>query len=184
MLNWNRGNMINVKIYEQSDIDAWNNFVSGAKNFHFFFNRGYMDYHQDRFQDFSLMIYNEKGQLISVLPATVSYDGENKILVSHGGLTFGSFLVAQNTTAETMLEIFDAVKNFLRENNFSALIYKCIPYIYWRYPCEEDKYALFINDAKLIRRDVSSTVLPPPIRGFMRHGVFDSLRKAKKKMYK
>lgn len=175
---------MDVKIYEQVDVDEWNNFVSGAKNFHFFFLRGYMDYHKDRFQDFSLMIYNEKGQLISVLPASISYDGAKKILVSHGGLTFGGFLVNEKMKMETMLEIFDAVKNFLRENNFSTLIYKCIPYIYWRYPCEEDKYALFINDAKLIRRDVSSTVIPPPIKSLMRHGVFDSLRKAKKKMYK
>ena len=153
--------MINIKIYEQVDADVWNNFVNGAKNFHFFFNRGYMDYHKDRFQDFSLMIYNDKGQLISVLPANISCDGENKILVSHGGLTFGGFLTNEKMKVETMLEIFDAVKNFLHENNFSSMIYKCTPYIYWKYPSEEDKYALFINDAKLIRRDVSSTIYLP-----------------------
>lgn len=175
-------NVLNLKIYEQNDLDAWNNFVDGAKNSHFFFKRGYMDYHKDRFQDFSLMIYDDKDKLISLLPASVSYDDGSKILVSHGGLTFGGFLTNEKIKVETMIEIFDAVKNFLRQKNFSSLIYKCIPYIYWRYPSEEDKYALFINDAKLIRRDVSSTILPPPPRVFMRHGVFDSLRKAKKKI--
>ena len=153
--------LMNLKIYEQEDVDAWNDFVDGAKNSHFFFNRSYMDYHKDRFQDFSLMIYNDKGKLISILPANISYDGGKKILVSHGGLTFGSFLTNEAMKVETMLEIFDAVKIFLRQQNFSALIYKCIPYIYWRYPSEEDKYALFINDAKLIRRDVSTTIYLP-----------------------
>ena len=149
---------MDIKLYEQADVDAWNDFVDGAKNSHFFFNRGYMDYHSDRFKDFSLMIYNDKGKLISILPANVSYDDGKKILVSHGGLTFGSFLSNENMKVETMLDIFDAVKNFLRQQNFSSMIYKCIPYIYWRYPSEEDKYALFINDAKLIRRDVSTTI--------------------------
>lgn len=175
-------NLLNLKIYEKNDVDEWNNFVDGAKNSHFFFKRGYMEYHKDRFQDFSLMIYNDKGKLISILPASISYDGGNKILVSHGGLTFGGFLMNEKMKVETMLDIFDTVKNFLHQQNFSSLIYKCIPYIYWRYPSEEDKYALFVNDAKLIRRDVSSTIIPPPIKVFMRHGVFDSLRKAKKKI--
>ena len=153
--------MIQCKVYEQSDVAAWNNFVGEAKNSHFFFRREYMDYHSDRFQDFSLMIYNDKDKLIAVLPANVSMENCNKILVSHGGLTFGGFLVGQDMTTAVMLEIFEAMKNFLRQNDFTSVIYKCIPYIYWRYPCEEDKYALFVNDAKLIRRDVSSAIYLP-----------------------
>ena len=152
---------MNIKIYEKSDVDTWNNFVDGAKNSHFFFNRGYMDYHSDRFKDFSLMIYNDKGKLISILPANVSENDGKKFLISHGGLTFGGFLTNENMKVETMLEIFDDVKIFLQQQNFSSIIYKCIPYIYWRYPSEEDKYALFIHDAKLIRRDVSTTIYLP-----------------------
>ena len=38
------------------------------------------------------------------------------------------------------------------------MVYKCIPYIYHIKPSEEDRYALFRNDALLIRRDVSSTI--------------------------
>ena len=173
---------MNIKAYEQTDVDEWNNFVDGAKNSHFFFKRGYMEYHKDRFQDFSLMIYNDKGKLISILPASISYDGDNKILVSHGGLTFGGFLTNEKMKVETMLDIFDALKIFLRQQNFSSLIYKCIPYIYWRYPSEEDKYALFINDAKLIRRDVSSTIIPPPYKGVYETRRIRLVKKGKKKI--
>ena len=35
---------------------------------------------------------------------------------------------------------------------------RCIPYTYHLKPTEEDRYALFINEAKLVRRDVSSTI--------------------------
>ena len=135
--------------------------LTAKKNSNFLFKRGYMDYHKDRFKDFSLMIYDDKDKLISILPASISDNDGKKILVSHGGLTFGGFLTNEKMKVETMLEIFDAVKDFLRQQNFSSLIYKCIPYIYWKYPSEEDKYALFINDAKLIRRDVSTTIYLP-----------------------
>jgi hypothetical protein len=37
-------------------------------------------------------------------------------------------------------------------------VYKCVPHIYHSLPAEEDAYALFVNDAQLIRRDVSSAI--------------------------
>ena len=59
---------------------------------------------------------------------------------------------------ETMLEIFELLKEFLKEQNIEKIVYKCIPYIYHIKPSEEDRYGLFRNDAKLIRRDVTSTI--------------------------
>ena len=38
------------------------------------------------------------------------------------------------------------------------MVYKTIPYIYHTLPSEEDRYALFRLGAKLIRRDISSTI--------------------------
>lgn len=46
-----------------------------------------MDYHADRFQDASLMIYR-KGQLYALLPA----NRLNNILYSHQGLTYGGLI--------------------------------------------------------------------------------------------
>jgi len=43
--------------------DRWNEFVKNAKNSHFFFQREYMEYHSDRFQDFSLIVLDEKKKL-------------------------------------------------------------------------------------------------------------------------
>ncbi|MFV0563958.1 GNAT family N-acetyltransferase [Malaciobacter mytili] len=132
----------------------WNEFVRNSKNSHFFFQRDYMEYHSDRFEDFSLMIFDETNKLISILPANI----KENILYSHQGLTFGGFLVDDKMKTETMLEIFDLLKQFLKEQNIEKIVYKCIPYIYHIKPSEEDRYALFRNDAKLIRRDVTSTI--------------------------
>lgn len=140
--------------YNSEHKNTWNDFVASAKNSHFFFNRDYMDYHSDRFQDYSLMFYDEKDKLVTLLPA----NRNNQILLSHQGLTFGGFIINDKMTAAIMLRIFDALNIFLKENSISKLIYKCIPYTYHLKPAEEDRYALFINKAKLIRRDVSSTI--------------------------
>lgn len=121
------------------------------------FYRDYMDYHAERFTDYSLIIFDAKEKILAALPANIA----GNIVYSHGGLTFGGLLVAENMTTGRMLEVFSAVKAFLRANNIHTLVYKCIPYIYHQYPAEEDKYALFINDAKLIRRDVSTTIYLP-----------------------
>lgn len=132
----------------------WNEFVRNSKNSHFFFQRNYMEYHSDRFKDFSLMIFDETDKLIAILPANVKKD----ILYSHQGLTFGGFLVDDRMKTETMLEIFESLKVYLKSQNIEKIVYKCIPYIYHIKPSEEDRYALFRNDAKLIRRDVTSTI--------------------------
>lgn len=145
---------MNIQFYNSNLKGVWDSFVSNAKNSHFFFHRDYMEYHSDRFDDFSLMIFDNNDKLIALLPANLK-DG---ILYSHQGLTFGGFLIDDKMKTETMLEIFATMKQFLAKQNIKKLVYKCIPYIYHIKPAEEDKYALFINNAKLIRRDVTSTI--------------------------
>jgi hypothetical protein len=134
--------------------NIWNEFVKNSKNTHFFFHRDYMEYHSDRFEDFSLMVFDETDKLIALLPTNI----KESILYSHQGLTFGGFLVDDKMKTETMIEIFESLKLFLKEQNIEKVVYKCIPYIYHIKPSEEDKYALFRNNAKLIRRDVTSTI--------------------------
>jgi hypothetical protein len=145
---------MNIVKYDPNFKYEWDEFVKSSKNSHFFFLRDYMEYHGDRFQDFSLMVFNEKKQLISILPANV----KDSVLYSHQGLTFAGFIVSDKMKTEKMLEFFDVLKGFLKELGIEKLIYKCIPHIYHIKPSEEDRYALFINDAKLIRRDVTSTI--------------------------
>jgi hypothetical protein len=57
-----------VRPYEDCDYELWNTFVSAAKNATFLFQRDFMEYHKDRFEDFSLLIF-DKVKLVAVLPA-------------------------------------------------------------------------------------------------------------------
>ncbi|TKI69410.1 GNAT family N-acetyltransferase [Sulfurimonas crateris] len=145
---------MNIIKYRAEYKNLWNEFVKNSKNSHFFFDRDYMEYHNDRFEDFSLMIFDDTDKLIAILPANI----KENFLYSHHGLTFGGFLVDDKMKTETMLEIFQFLKDYAKKQNIKKIIYKCIPYIYHIKPSEEDRYALFRNNAKLIRRDVTSTI--------------------------
>lgn len=57
-----------------------------------------------------------------------------------------------------MARVLDAVVAHYARIGVSDLIYKTIPTIYHRAPAEDDRHALFLRDAQLIRRDVLSVI--------------------------
>jgi hypothetical protein len=123
----------------------------------FLFDRGFMDYHADRFVDHSLLI-EDGTELLALLPASERSEGADRVLVSHGGLTYGGFVVGPRFTVGKAIETMGAVVNYLREVGVHRLLYKSIPFIYAKYPCQEDLYALHGAGARLVRRDVSSAI--------------------------
>jgi Acetyltransferase (GNAT) domain len=142
-----------VERYSADRISDWDTFVSVAKNRHFMFLRGFTEYHSDRFEDHSLMFFNESA-VVAVLPAN-ALDG---VLYSHQGLTYGGVLAGEDMTTGRMLEVFDAMRCYMAENRFVRLIYKPMPYIFHRLPSQEDLYALSAHKAALVRRDLSSVL--------------------------
>lgn len=132
----------------------WDDFVGVSKNGTFLFFRDYMDYHAERFADNSLVVFNDKKEIVALLPANKN----EKTLISHEGLTYGGFITDARMKTGLMLDVFDCVLTCLREAGFTKLIYKCVPHIYHRFPAEEDRYALFRSDAILVRSDVSCAV--------------------------
>lgn len=144
-----------IRRYRREDKELWNSFVSKARNTTFLFDRNYMDYHADRFDDNSFMFYH-KGKLKAVLPANVAGD----TLYSHQGLTYGGLLLDKKATVEDVLECFDSLNSWLRENGISKVVYKALPWIYQQYPSEEDLYALTWKcKAQLISRNIASTIV-------------------------
>ena len=148
--------MIEVRRYDKTNAGVWDAFVEGSKNGTFMLKRGYVDYHADRFVDYSLMFY-EGDKLVGVLPASF----HNSQLRSHGGLTYGGLITSTDIRIQQVIEIFSALKEYMQEQNISSLLYKRVPEIYYRYPSDEDLYALYRIGATLVRRDISSTIYLP-----------------------
>lgn len=146
-------NKIELQRYDTQHKTEWNKFVQNSKNGLFLFDRNYMDYHKDRFPDHS-MIFRRKQKIVAVFPATEL----GKTITSHSGLTFGSLIMDISLLASEVLTCFQEIKKYYSSNGFEEIIYKSIPSMFHKYPAEEDLYALFRNDAKLIRRDISSVI--------------------------
>ncbi|MDR2781855.1 MAG: GNAT family N-acetyltransferase [Holosporaceae bacterium] len=144
---------MNIVKYEAKSKNIWNDFVKNSKNGTFLLDRNYMDYHSDYFVDHSLMFYDEE-KLLAIMPASMHGDE----LISHEGLTYGGVICSRRMTMLEMLSVFSSLKGYMGGNGISKLIYKRIPSIYYTYPSDEDLYALFVNEAKLIRRDASTTI--------------------------
>jgi hypothetical protein len=144
-----------VTVYSDSDQRDWDEFIARSKNGTFLFFRRYMDYHRDRFQDFSLIVRDADGRILAILPA----NREGNRVVSHGGLTYGGFVTDHRMKSVIMLMIMRESIEFLRNRGIGALVYKSIPHIYHRAAAEEDLYALFLVGARLIRCDALAVVL-------------------------
>jgi len=145
--------MIRVEKHSQMTNTIWNEFNKNAINGNFLFDRSYMDYHSYRFNDLSLLFY-KKNKLIAILPGNVK-DGK---FYTHQGLTFGGFIVSKKSTVFDMMNMFNALNDFLLKENIGNVIYKAIPHIYHKHPCENELYSLFRLNATILSRDISSTI--------------------------
>jgi hypothetical protein len=139
--------------YERGARQAWNTLNAEAANGHFLFDRGFMEYHADRFADASL-IFLRDGAPIALLPANRA--GER--LHSHQGLTFGGIVHGEALRAGEMLAVFDALLAHARAAGLRGITYKAMPAIYHRTPAEAALYALFRHGAHCVRRDVTATI--------------------------
>lgn len=144
---------ITIERYTESKKDDWNAFNASSKAPLFMFDRDYMEYHSDRFIDHSLMFYDDN-DLVALLPMSEKEDR----LFSHGGLTYGGFITGQRMKQARMIECVQQTILYMKEYGFDTMLYKCIPFIYWNQPAEEDQYALFRCGAKIYKIEASTTI--------------------------
>lgn len=140
--------------YQKEHYTVWNNFVAQAKNATFLFHRDFMEYHADRFHDFSLLIFDEKENVKAILPANRV---EDKVF-SHQGLTYGGLVLEGKTKLSEVILIFREILKFLQENKIETLEIKELPNIYTEIPSDEIDYLAFLCNAEIIRKDTLSTI--------------------------
>lgn len=139
--------------YQSSYHSLWNEFVAKAKNATFLFDRDFMEYHNDRFDDFSLMVYKDE-VLIAVLPANKNGVG----VYSHHGLTYGGIVVKNGIRMPDFTAAFKAILVYLNSQGIQELMIKEIPSFYTEQFSDEIKYLAFIMNAEVIRKDVCSVI--------------------------
>ncbi|EAZ96084.1 hypothetical protein FBBAL38_01655 [Flavobacteria bacterium BAL38] len=143
-----------IQKYNSENYHLWNEFVANAKNATFLFHRDFMEYHSDRFHDFSLLIFDEKETLKAILPANLIDD----VLYSHQGLTYGGIVINESSKLSEFIFITKLVLQFLDQNAIQKIIFKQMPSIYCNKPSDELSYLMFLLQANLIKKDVLSVI--------------------------
>lgn len=141
--------------YKPEFNNQWNDFVKSSLNGTFLFHRDFMDYHANRFKDYSLLVFND-GDLLAVLPAHI----EGDVLYSHQGLTYGGLVYKSGLKLNTIVDISRLILYFLSTKGVTKLVVNEVPQIYYKAPDFSFQYILQIIKAKQYRTDVLSIVKP------------------------
>ena len=145
--------MIEIRRYTASDKNNWDSFVSASKNGTFLFYRDFVEYHQERFQDYSLLVFKDD-KLIGVFPANIN----EATVYSHQGLSYGGLVVDAQLKFKDYLASMFALLEFLYKQEIEKVVLKQLPAIYENYLAGEAEYLMFLLQAKCYRVDLSSTI--------------------------
>lgn len=110
-----------------------------------------MDYHADRFEDFSLMVTCEN-RIVALFPANLS----KGVLYSHQGLSYGGLLLPVHLRFADVAAIFRAILAFLDQQGIATVQLKLLPDFYQLLPSRELEWLLFKLQAVRTRTDVSA----------------------------
>lgn len=131
------GTRVHAAKFEPCRRAAWDDFVRRSRNGHFMLERGYLDYHAQRFCDESLLFFRDE-RLVALLPAH-RHDGA---LITHAGLPFAGLIVGPRTPHRDVRGVFEAVRAHLRDTGVRRLVYTPTPPCYHAAPFEDDLYLL------------------------------------------
>jgi hypothetical protein len=140
--------------FNPTDRVEWNTFVDASRNGTFMHRREFMEYHADRFVDASLLVRDDNGHCVAIMPANRLQDK----VVSHGGLTYGGLIYSSRLKQTACLEVLKNILQYYRQQGVAHLTYKSIPTIFHRFAGQEDLYAIWRLGGQLVRRDVSTVV--------------------------
>jgi hypothetical protein len=149
--------LIDVTAYSAAHAAEWDELVDNAPMATFLHSRPYLNYHEDRFTDRSLLLQDDRGRLVGLFPAAVDPAAAERV-VSHPGITYGGLLHVGGLGGAACIEALSAIRDHYARKGFRSLRYKAVPTVYHRRPSMDDLYALTQLGAQLVRCDLSSAI--------------------------
>ncbi len=112
-----------------------------------------MEYHKERFEDASQLIFKESN-LVAILPA----NSVGNAVYSHQGLTYGGLLLSNKSKLTELILIFKELLSSLKAKGITSLVIKQLPIFYTSLPSQELEYLAFVCKAKTTRVDAASVI--------------------------
>lgn len=119
--------MFHFEIYSDNREQEWDEFIEKKSiNGTFLQSRRFLNYHPvDRFKDASLVIYNEKNNIVALCPACELVENGEKVFFSHKGSTFGGLIVdKKHYNAKYITALVTELREYLKENVYKKAYLK------------------------------------------------------------
>jgi len=131
--------------------EEWDKLIECSINGTIFHKRKFINYHhKDKFIDDSLII-KDKNNIIALFPAAEIKKGEQKILKSHPGTSYGGPVIMENIGLRKSFELLNIIEKYAKENFYSSIEFRICPKIFHINPCDELEFAFIKN--RFIRED-------------------------------
>ena len=148
--------MIKIKKFSKNNYAAWDSFVLEANNGTLFHLRKFLSYHPEgRFNDHSVEIY-KKNSLLSVFPAADIIINDKKMLISHPGSSYGSFVSKEGLSIKDAMEMVSKLIDYSSKEGFDGIQLTIPPGFHSNRVSNYIEYSLLINGFDYLRRDVTS----------------------------
>ncbi len=137
--------------YTHESQERWNSFIQESENGNFLFNRSFMEYHSDRFQDASTILLNNSQNIIAVFPANI----KNQTIYSHQGLTYGGLILKERNHIQEIIRNFYHIINHYQNKGVQEIIYKPVPNYFAQNPCDTEHFIMNMLNAEVLKVDTS-----------------------------
>lgn len=124
-----------INMYKPEDFDRWDSFIRASSiNGNFLQSRRFLSYHPEvRFEDFSLLYADKKGNLRALIPGAVRNVDGRRIFVSHPGSTYGGIVIDEKTSsAKRFQALLDELLSFLTDHGFDGVDLRFPPDFMWK----------------------------------------------------
>jgi len=149
---------VEILHYKKEYAEEWDQFVWASSNGTIFHTRKFLAYHPpERFCDSSL-IFRKRKKIIALLPAAKIDRGDSHILSSHGGASYGGFVVKADLSIRDSFYLVDALFDYSRTQKLDGIELTHPPQVYWRKPSNYIDFALVQRNFTYKKREVSSVV--------------------------
>ena len=148
-----------IERYDDSRRSLWDAFVETSINGTLAHSRHFLSYHPaDRFNDHSLLIWDDRTRLAAVIPAAEVNANGQRIMHSHPGATYGGFVVDERSNMERSRAIVAAVTDYAGSVGFNGIRMRTPERIFHRCCCEELDVAQFQAGFTVEGRELSCAV--------------------------
>jgi hypothetical protein len=151
-----------IKPYSDKFENDWDDFVRHSRNGTFMQQRKFINYHAEgKFQDCSLVVYDDQNRIIAVIPAALKNEGEKTIFCSHPGASHGGIIHNQRFDTSKALKLIPLLIEHCRGINVKAIEIKMVPRIYYSWPSDEIDFSLRYNG---FTSDISELATALPLK--------------------